>query len=267
MANEKSQYETVVVAPRVVLLGASNLSRLFSTVVQTSHRLLGEPLEFVVAKGHGRSYGQESCFFGKKICGILQSGFWDYLQRHAEAPTYALITDVGNDIAYDVPVETIVEWISECVDRLQSRGAQIVITDLPISAIRQLGNLKFRLLRALFFPTCKLSLEQILHRTEQLSQALNELAGNKKVSIFKAKDEWYGFDPIHIKRRFSLAVWSEVLRGWETQTEHAIHKNRFGFQALYLRCLNPEAWSIFGIERRASQPNGRLQNGTTIAMF
>ncbi len=267
MSGEKSQYETAVDLPRVVLLGASNLSRLFPTVVQTAQRLLGEPLEIVVAKGHGRSYGQKSSLFGKKICGILQSDLWDFLQRRPEAPTCALITDVGNDIAYDVSVETIIEWVGECLDRLQRFDAKVVMTDLPIGTIRNLGNAKYRLLRTLFFPSCRLGLEQIQQRSEALSGALNGLAQERKTPIFKAKDDWYGFDPIHIRRQVGPIVWSQVLRSWNAQAEYPTSKNRIGFQAMYLRCLNPKAWSIFGVKRHVLQPNGRLQSGTTVALF
>lgn len=63
----ESQYETLAAMRRVVLLGASNLSRTFPTVVHVAQRMFDQPLEFLVAKGHGRSYGQESCLFGKKI--------------------------------------------------------------------------------------------------------------------------------------------------------------------------------------------------------
>ncbi len=44
--------------PRVVLLGASNLTRGISTAVGTARMILGEPGEYLIAMGHGRSYGR-----------------------------------------------------------------------------------------------------------------------------------------------------------------------------------------------------------------
>jgi hypothetical protein len=67
-------------------------------------------------------------------------------------PITAWITDIGNDLGYEVPVKTILEWFSGCVDRLEELGARIAITDLPLEKLRGLGERKFRLLCVLFSP-------------------------------------------------------------------------------------------------------------------
>ncbi len=97
--------------PCVVLLGASNLTRGISTVVGMARGIVGEPSEFLIAMGHGRSYGQRSSVLGRSLPGITQCGLWEAL-RHARGPTSALITDIGNDVIYGVPVETILrsQW-------------------------------------------------------------------------------------------------------------------------------------------------------------
>ena len=72
---------------RVVLLGASNLTRGISTVVATAQRVWGQPLEVLAALGHGRSYGIESRVLGRRLPGILNSGLWEALDRSPASPT------------------------------------------------------------------------------------------------------------------------------------------------------------------------------------
>src|SRR5215213_2030339 len=85
-----SQFETSALQKRVVLLGASNLSIMFPTIVESARAMFAAPLEMYVAKGFGRSYGQQSKFFGKKFSGILQSGLWDAMARARALPTVAI---------------------------------------------------------------------------------------------------------------------------------------------------------------------------------
>jgi hypothetical protein len=64
-----------------VLLGASNLTRGISTVIETARLTLGSPLDVYAALGHGRSYGtRSSILFGARaLPGIVESDLWDAL--------------------------------------------------------------------------------------------------------------------------------------------------------------------------------------------
>lgn len=219
MVKRMSQIETARIATRVVLLGASNLTRCFPIVHCIAKQRLENPVEIMVAMGHGRSYGQETKFFRKKFCGIIQSDLWSYLEQSKRIPTYAIITDVGNDILYEVPVETITQWVTEAIDRLQNLGAKVVLTDLPLGPLRLLGKVRFQLFRTFLFPGCYLSLETVMGRAETLSRALQKTAKDKKIAIIKAKTQWYGLDPIHIRRSRAVAAWGEILGQWPGRTE------------------------------------------------
>ena len=81
--------------------------------------------------GLGRSYGQRSTVLGRSLPGITECGLWPALQ-HGSGPVHALITDVGNDVIYGVPVDRIVAWGSTCVDRLHA--ARRMVT-LPLVSI------------------------------------------------------------------------------------------------------------------------------------
>ena len=85
---------------RVVLLGASNLTRGLSTAVEASRLRWGRPLEMLIAAGHGRSYGLTSRVLARTLPSILACGLWDELAQRATMPTAALITDIGSDLLY-----------------------------------------------------------------------------------------------------------------------------------------------------------------------
>ena len=109
---------------RVVLLGASNLTRGISIVVETARLVLGAPLEVFVAMGHGRSYGKPSRILGRTLPGIVECDLWAALKERPALPTFALVTDIGNDVAYGYETGAIASWVEACLDRLGESGAR-----------------------------------------------------------------------------------------------------------------------------------------------
>ena len=265
--SDTSHNETRIKARRIVLLGASNLSRAFPKLVNRLQPTACQPTEWVVAKGFGRSYGKKSSFFGKKNCGIIQSGLWKHLQHNLDVPTDALVTDVGNDIVYNEPVEQVLDWVDEVLHRLLAVHANVVMTNLPIGPIQTLGQMRFRLFRTLLFPTCRLTLEEIVDRAQLLHAGLDRIAKTYKVSIYKPKSEWYGFDPIHVRRKVQQAAWDEILEGWIEKSERADVVKPTLVRPQDLRRLQPERVSLFGVQRRRQQPSGCFQDGTTFWLY
>ncbi len=205
-----SQIETREQPIQVVMLGASNLSRSFPLAVETAYQTLTRPIAIHAAMGFGRSYGIESGFLGKKFSGISFSKIWEALESETSSSTIAFVTDVGNDLGYEQPVDAIMEWVEACVSRLQERGTQVALTDVPIGALRRVSQAKFTLLRSLFFPSCRLSWSELLTRAEQLSARLGELANSQKMPIFPVPNGWYGFDPIHPRSAHLRDYWNKL---------------------------------------------------------
>jgi hypothetical protein len=264
---QTSQIETFAPQQRVVLLGASNLSIMFPTIVETARAMFAEPLEMYVAKGFGRSYGQQSKFFGKKFPGILQSGLWDAMGYARALPTVAIVADVGNDLAYEAPVRTILQWVEQTLDRLAGLRAQVVLNDLPLASLRTVGAVRYRVLREVLFPSCRLSRDEMLRRAEQLSDALRRIAQEREIPIFSGEKQFYGFDPIHPRRAASGEIWQRMLGAVAPSQERSRLVRPSAVAALRLHQLKPQAWQHLGLQRRAAQPNGRLADGATIALY
>jgi hypothetical protein len=191
-------------------LGASNLSRSFPSAVEAAYRSSANPLSIHVAMGFGRSYGKESGFIGKKFSGISSARIWEALDNNAASSTIAFVTDIGNDLGYELPVDEIIAWVEACVTRLKKRGAHVVLTDLPLSVLTAMSEAKFYLLRSVLFPSCRLSWREMLDRAAGLSQQLNALAETQNISIFTVPNAWYGFDPIHPRARFMRDYWRDL---------------------------------------------------------
>lgn len=249
------------------MLGASNLARAFPTVVSQACLTFSRPLSIVVAKGHGRSYGKEAGCFGKKNSGIFFSGIWQELEQEKKLPTAAWITDIGNDLAYEIPVKTILKWVFGCVDRLLELNATVVVGDLPLARLRSASEAKLRLFRCLFFPACRLSMRELLTRAEQLSAGLHEQANLRKIPIFPAQNESTGIDPIHIRRRSFTPMWSELFASCTALSQESSPCSQSLPDGWRLRCLQPETSSWFGILKRVRQPCFRLRDGTTISLY
>jgi hypothetical protein len=256
-------------ARRVILLGASNLTRGIGTVVEACHRLWGGPLDLLAALGHGRSYGATSSVLGRALPGINQCGLWSALRDRAPASTAALVTDIGNDLLYETPVDTIAGWVTHSLDALLDLNARIVMTRLPVGNIDGLPEWKFRMLRRVMFPKGRLPLSAIAERAHELDERLVAVATARNIKMVELIPQWYGFDPIHIKPACWATAWHEILSRWsdgaEAPTPTASKWDLMRY--LYLLSLRPAERSFFGFTQSCAQPCGKLAEGTVLSYF
>jgi hypothetical protein len=251
---------------RVVLLGASNLTRGISTVVETACGHWGRPLDVLAALGHGRSYGTTSTVLGRTLPGIVECGLWTALAERPRAPTAALLTDVGNDLFYGASPEQIADWVDTCLERLAGHTDQIVLTRMPVCNLKRVRPWHYRVLRNLLFPSCRLSFAEVNERAWQLDGRLAEVAARRHCRLIDPRAEWYGFDPIHIKLAHWPGAWHELLGSGAEQPvcSPARASPRRWF---YLRRRLPERFWLFGRPYGRRQPCGRLPDGTMISLY
>ena len=252
---------------RVILLGASNLTRGIATVVDACQRLWGQPLDVMAALGHGRSYGMRSTILGRSIPSVIHCDLWPALAERPEAPTAALVTDIGNDLLYEAPVERIVDWVTRCLDMLVERNARIVMTRLPVANIEHVPEWKFRVLRRLMFPRGRLPYAVLAGRVRELDQRLAAVAEARGVTLVEQRVAWYGWDPIHLKSRHWPAAWHHILSGGSDAHIAPAPRNPRLANRLYLRTRRPQQRWWFGIEERGPQPCGRLADGSVVSFF
>ncbi len=248
---------------RVVALGASNLTRGLQAVVATSRAAWGPGVEVMAALGHGRSYGAPSRLLARRLPGILESGLWRQLESAPRIPTRALVTDVGNDILYGFSARQTLAWVDEAVARLLRFTDDVVLTNLPLGSIRGLSRARFLAFRSILVPSCRLSLEQVVERAEQVHAGLAEISAARGIELFPLKPSWYGLDPIHIRRAFWRQAWQEILGRPSLVDGEA----RSRLEALRLYLMRPEREWLFGIERRTQQSGAALESGARLRLY
>lgn len=255
---------------RVVLFGASNLTRALPLVAAELHRSRPSPIELISVHGHGRSYGLASSVLARELPSILDCGVWRALQESEPCPTDALLTDIGNDIMYGAGVETIAGWIEECLARLAAHGARIALARLPLPSLERLSRARFELARSIFFPTRRIAFDAALVRARELDLCLPELARAHRAALIEQAPDWYGVDPIHIRRGAREQAWTTLLASWDP--ERAAVRPRgstrpsLSDRIALARC-RPAARRLFGFEQRARQPSAILSDGTTLALY
>lgn len=251
-----------------MILGASNVTRSIATIVRAVEDVTPGPVDFLIACGHGRSYGQSSSVLGRTLPGILPCGLWRALQSAPTLPTRALITDVGNDLLYGASVDEIVAWVDRCLASLRSVDARVVLTGLPMASLARLSSWRFAILSRVFFPMHDVRFESLLESAVKLDAALRRLAEKHQATWVAPEGEWYGFDPIHIRRRVWEAAWKKFFSSWG---EMEISPNRSPRNALahwlFLKRMRPEQRRILGVARRTTQPAGVLPHGSRVSMY
>jgi hypothetical protein len=256
-------------ATRLVALGASNLTRGLQAVVSTARRTWGPEVEILGALGHGRSYGVESRVAFRTLPGILECGLWRELQSGSPTELRAVITDVGNDIPHGWPAERIVSWVEECVERLRAANAtEIVLTDLPMAGLRRLSTAGYVFFRSLFFPGSRLPLAEAAAVAEAVSTGLSSLARRHSLRLVLPRPEWYGRDPIHIRRGVQRVAWRAILCDTPPLeplgSEHA--RDRL-WEAVQLHRMRAERVSVLGVERLTVQRGRRLRHGGRVSLY
>jgi hypothetical protein len=255
---------------RVVLLGASNLTRGLSTVLQTVRGTWGAPVDILAALGRGRSYGAQSRFLFRSLSGILDCGIWPALAAQCargDAPLAALVTDIGNDILYGSSVRTISAWVAEALDRLIDAQARVCITQLPVANLETLSPRRFEICKKILVPTCPLRFEEVCERTRLLNEAVIALAEARRVPIIAQRAEWYGIDPIHLRMRAWPSAWREIMSPWLEGRATPPQARNSLWQTWRFQSLFPEKRHSFGAERFHSQPVYTMRDGTTLALY
>lgn len=257
---------------RVVLLGASNLTRGFATALGVLRHRRCEPLDVLAALGNGRSYGIYARLLGRGLTGILDCGLWSALDGRPALPLTALVTDIGNDVMYGVPVPQILAWVEECLVRLQKRGAEIVVTGLPTTNLPRLGARRFLLLRTVLFPGNRDTLADVTRRSRAVDAGVRKLAARYGTTFVEPPTHWYGFDPIHIRRLHWSTAWQTILAGLDPRASTGPTPTgqppRVSFwNSLETQFWIPEERFFLGLAQRRRQPCKTLADGTRISIY
>ena len=247
----------------VVILGASNVQMCASGLIGEALRAAGAAeADVFVAAGHGRSYGEWSRMMGRGLPGIVDCGLWPALaSRHGGDGGIAVITDIGNDLAYGVSGARLAGWVETCIVRLRGRGMRVAVSRFPAPSVSSMGWLRFQVLRAILFPSRRFSLASILAEGAELNERLERSVEAAGASWVPLAPEIYGADRIHWRLGSRPLAWSAL-----TEPLHATATPGLP-PRVTLQGARAELRTLFGRERRSPQPCVRLAGGSTVSFF
>ena len=250
---------------RYILLGASNLTIGFPLLVENL-RSAGD-CDIFAAGGFGRSYGSRSRFLFRALPGIVECGLWDAVAEVGDAaPIRALVTDIGNDLPYGYSPDQITGWVAVCLDRLRWMKAEIIVTLPPVESVQHLSRWRYRLIRRFFFPNCRIPFDGMRDSAVELHASIAELAKNNADHVVSLPGDWYGFDPIHIRRRQRPVAWRTILSHWsEFDFPDPFRAASSTIKRLVKRSRE-QVREVRGVEQRHEQPAIRL-DGLTVSLF
>ena len=112
----------------------------------------------MAATAYGRSQDQLRRSAGKKSQFFSPPHFGETWTVRRLLSTSALVTDVGNNWLCDMPIDPLLGWVEACLDRLAETDATSIVTQLPRSNLRRLGDARLRFFRERLLPSCRLPL-------------------------------------------------------------------------------------------------------------
>lgn len=253
--------------PRVVLLGASNLRMALPTVVSLIEARGNPPMQILVACGHGRSYGVTTRVLGVELPSIGSCGLWSTLALGPQRPTVALLTDIGNDIMYGASAETIASWVERDVDRLLACGAVPLLVRIPLVTIESLSAGRYQIARSVLFPTRRVELDEVRQRARDLDRNLVAIAKRHGLPLVEPAAQWYGWDPIHIRRSCRAGVWGQIVAQLLDNSGLGAPARLASDDRRALARARPQSRRVLGFARSRTQPAARFASGTTVSLY
>ena len=200
----------------VLLFGASNLTLGWNPLMQQLLSSVPGPLDVQVCLGMGRSFLKDSRYLGRVLPGILHCGLWQQLPQPSSSDR-VLITDIGNDIVYRFSPPEILAAVQQTVQRVLhwNPHARITMTLPPLVSLQRLHPLHFRIARTLLFPLSTLTFSDVMQAATQLQDLLREFAEQNSLRLIEPVREWYGADPIHIRRSMRAVAFRTLFGDWD----------------------------------------------------
>jgi CheY-like chemotaxis protein len=151
----------------------------------------------------------------------------------------------------------------EGLELFRQRKPDIVLTDLPLPAVRQVSRSKFLLFRSVLVPQCRLSLAEVVDTAQRVNDGLASLAAARGLQFTHLQSEWYGVDPIHIRPSLWRPAWQQIL-GCDVSGQPAPGT---WLEGMRLYAMRAEREWLFGVERVSPQAGVALARGGKVWLF
>ena len=250
---------------RIILLGASNLTLSLRLVTHLMQQRLGGPSEILTAVGHGRAYGVFTQMLLRGLPAIANCGLWTQLAATEPRSTYALLTDIGNDILFELAPERILRSVEWCIAQLQQQSAHVVVTNLPMAAIESLSERRYTFFRNIFYPFSRLSRNETMSCARAVHVGLVDMASRLHFKLYEPEPIWFGWDGIHVNYWQRKAFYRDVLQQFPNPSDGP--ESVEGEQEFLLTWQRRPEFAYKTVLGRAiycQQPSGQLADGSSV---
>ncbi len=193
-------------------MGASNLARGYRALAGSlGRRLAPHPVSCYAALGPGRGYVAPGGLWNIVYPPISECGLVDAL-RHRVMPgsrLVALLSDIGNDIMYDVPAGDILASVEKIIDDISCLDGSVVVTPIPLDIRHDVSEKVFHILRKAFYPRSQVTYDQAERAVIEINQRLFSLR-SPRVRVIEGMEAFRGFDKIHYAVLKNSEAWSRV---------------------------------------------------------
>ena len=161
--------------------------------------------------GPGRGYCAEGGIFNITYPPIGSSGILKSASERAQGArqVIALITDIGNDIMYGVPVSEITSCLSSLLQKLDAIGADVFVNPIPLDFPEDVSERQFRILRSVFYPHSAIDYRRAGEAVSAVNDFLYASAG-RRIHLLPSAKDCTGIDKIHYSIFRSHRAWSRV---------------------------------------------------------
>jgi hypothetical protein len=108
---------------------------------------------------------------------------------------------------------------------------------------------------------------ELMRRADALSGALETLAAERNTPIFTGENAWYGFDPIHPRRKWAGEIWQRMFAAAAPNSHPVVMRRPPRREARTLRRLQSRAWYELSRGGGATVVSARLADGSSLALF
>lgn len=229
---------------RILLYGASNLWLSRKAALSEIRARFEGNLEIGLACGPGRSYGLDAGNPWNRYRALKTIDF--ELPTPKPAQSWALLTDVGNDIAYQQRPDTIVDWMGNLATQLEKRGYQIMVTGLPVETLTRVPPWMFKLLAWIYYSKRGLQQQELNQALWDVEGGLRELCEKRGYPFISTQAHWFGIDHFHLRPSFNREYWTTILDR---------------YQPVASQIVKPRIPILRGLEPREYWQLGKLRKG------
>ncbi|MFQ5481395.1 MAG: hypothetical protein ACE5ER_01450 [Nitrospinaceae bacterium] len=222
-----------------LLLGASNLARSWRALAGCLRANLSpDSVEFLAACGPGRGYVAPGGLLNITYPPIQTCGIFDAAQKASVwgHRVVALLTDIGNDLLYDVRGEELVRGVDSVIGRLRQLNARVLITPVHPALEQKLTPRRFIFLRTWLYPKSRTPYAQVIDGLRQVNRFLVARQETGEVSLIRGMEAYQGWDQVHYGFFRARGAWTLAAENMLQALATSLHRpvTLAGLMAAYL---------------------------------